>query len=215
MNLFLIINSTYEDVDVALYCDKAMIDREIIHKHVANKYLIPSIDKILHKNNISLSALSFIAVNKGPGPFTTLRTVIVAVNGISFASQIPLIGINGLEVLFDEHKQNSSTTVALLNAYGQDVYFYTKTEQGCENSIQLLERLKKIVPSQNIYFIGNGVEVYRTQIELIFQEQAIIPFPLPQFASTNSIAAVALECWHSKNNISTQIMPYYMKELRY
>ncbi len=113
----------------------------------ASSHLVPYINDLLIKHNLTLENLDFIAIDKGPGAFTSLRVCIATVNGINFANNIPLVGIDGLEALYQEtynalekkltktvatdpddtKEQITSPTidtiVCLLNAYNNDVYY--------------------------------------------------------------------------------------------
>lgn len=146
MASFLAINSTYQHVQIALYNDDSLIAQHQEHKYRASKNLIPLIDSLLLGNNLKLADINFICINKGPGPFTTLRTVITTINGISFAAGTPLIGINCLDAFLQEYKNpDYPHTVILLNAFGQDVYFATDKHQGYKNIDLILQELKKFL----------------------------------------------------------------------
>ena len=57
---------------------------------------------MLKQHALTFSGLAFIAAHQGPAPFTTLRVCLTTVNGFAFATQVPLIGVNGLKELVDE-----------------------------------------------------------------------------------------------------------------
>jgi len=60
-----------------------------------SKLLIPTIASLLAEQGVVLPQLSYIACYRGPGSFTTVRSMIVTVNGLSFASKVPLVGFSG------------------------------------------------------------------------------------------------------------------------
>lgn len=59
----------------------------------------PFIAKALEEVGIQSSSLSAISVSKGPGSYTGLRIGVSAAKGLSYALNIPLIGIETLDVL--------------------------------------------------------------------------------------------------------------------
>jgi tRNA threonylcarbamoyladenosine biosynthesis protein TsaB len=215
---FLAIQHTYHCVELALFTTTpfAVIASLSIPKEVASREILIHLDQLLTQNNCSLSNLEFIAVNQGPGPFTTLRVVIATVNGLSFARTLALVGVNGLHAFLQEHLQPTATTVALLNAFNQDVYFgvaqrTTITHDGYENNTVLIERLLAQLPDGPIHFIGNAVSLYRSQLEKSFGSRAVIIDPLPEMCSIQQLGYTGLLQWQACTNICFQIIPLYLK----
>src|SRR5436190_17333509 len=96
MTLFLTLHGTAQHVEVGLFQEKKLLKSITIKNSDTNKLIIPTIDSLLKQENLSLAHLAFIAANQGPGPFTTLRTILTTVNGLHFASNLPIIGIDSL-----------------------------------------------------------------------------------------------------------------------
>lgn len=219
MHTSLAIQSTYDHVEIGLFTDG---HKEIIRedKRIASKTIITHIDSILQRNNSSLTDLSYIAVNKGPAPFTSLRVVIATINGISFASHIPLIGIDGLSTYIHEHHNNAwPYTVALFNAFNNDVYFgmelpEKKIDIGCENIEVFLAKLHQHIPNQTIRFIGHGSVVFHNIISNIFGINAYIPESTPQYLSLTYLNTYAQE-QQLLGHSSHQVSPLYLKQVHY
>lgn len=68
--------------------------KELIKKtdNWTSQVLLPMIQKLLDENNISLSQLSEIKVNTGPGSFTGLRVGIAVANALGYLLDIPVNG---------------------------------------------------------------------------------------------------------------------------
>lgn len=174
---------------------------------------------MLLKHQLNLTDISFIAVNAGPGPFTTLRVVIASVNGLSFASKIPLIGIDALDAfLIEQHDAKYPNTVVLLNAFNNDVYFgiqpanSTEFQKGYDNITRILEKIKSSMPDQPIRFLGNGAELHAQEIRATFGDNALIPDPLPQTCSVEQIGLMGLEKWKNQEGLVEQLFPLYLKQ---
>lgn len=60
------------------------------------------IEEILEENNILVSDLDAVAVGKGPGSYTGLRIGVSAAKGLSFGSDLPLIAVSTLKILFQQ-----------------------------------------------------------------------------------------------------------------
>ncbi len=56
--------------------------------------LLPAIDDFLLKNNLSLKDLKAIAVNHGPGSYTSLRITVTTANTLAKSLNIPIFGFH-------------------------------------------------------------------------------------------------------------------------
>ncbi len=142
MTLFLILNGTSPHVEIGLFQEKKLLASSSIKNSYTNKLLIPTIDLLLKQENLLFTHLAFVGANQGPGPFTTLRTLLTTVNGLHFASNIPIIGIDSLIGLAHEYENsykhapeninltNTDTNIlVLLDAFNNDVYYCIKNKK--------------------------------------------------------------------------------------
>lgn len=218
MTQFLSIQNTYNNIDIALFKDSQLIECLSEDKIRASKHFARMISDLLTQNRIKMSDLSFIAVNQGPGPFTTLRVVIASVNGLSFATNIPLVGVDALDAFLIEHTQpNYPVTIALLNAFNNDVYFGIQEKdiikaKGYDNITRLLTSLAATYKGCDIRFLGNGVELHEKEIKAVFGSHAYIPQPLPHTCTVEQIGLLGLEKFNRQEGIEHQLFPLYLKQ---
>lgn len=214
METFLVIQNTYHQVQMALCTGNKLSEIISLDKTVASKECLLALEKLLIQNSVSFTDLSYIAVNQGPGPFTTLRVVISTINGLSFSSKIPLIGVNGMQAL--AHEFTASHKVVFLNAFAGDVYYRIETNgtifMGAGKAASIIQLVSEKIPHNPILFLGNGITLYKELITATFGDRAQIPSPLPETASLVSIAQLALDQWALKENISFQLQPLYYKQ---
>lgn len=78
--------------------------------------LLPQIHRLLDLNELQPASLSGIAVAIGPGMFTGLRVGLSVAKGLSFALDLPLLGISSLEVTALPHLSPDRVTVATVSA---------------------------------------------------------------------------------------------------
>jgi len=223
MNIpYLAIQHTYTSVQAGLYKNNYCLGTFSLHKHLASSLLVEKIKDLLIEHNTCLNQISFLAINQGPGPFTTLRVVIATANGLSFALGIPLIGIDGIKTLIREHTNKKyKTHIALLNAFNQDVYFAIKAikesndqiETGYEKIEALLEQIKTEQRALPLCFFGNGATMHHDLIKKHFPD-AFIDQDL-QHCSLNTLARQGLHNWQNKQPVSTQLQPLYLKNVLY
>jgi len=218
MTTFISIQNTYQTLELALFANNRLIDKRMTKNRQASKEFVPLLRDLLKQNNLPIQELSFLAVNQGPGPFSTLRVVISSVNGLNFATTIPLIGIDGLDAFIAEYNDTAYPyTVVLINAFNYDVYFALQQPgkplmKGYKKIDQLLPELASHIPTHVIRFLGNGTKLYQDRIEAQFQEQAYLPSPLPHFCSIEQIAQMGLEKWNKQEGITSQLIPLHLKK---
>lgn len=91
---------------------------ETIIPRQTSMLLTATIDTILTRHAITLQQINYISCSRGPGSFTTIRSLIVTVNGLSAVNKIPLIGLTGAdEPLISVSKAYALFTTATHHEY--------------------------------------------------------------------------------------------------
>ena len=218
--LYLTLHSDYNSVFCGLFRGAACLAVAQEHKLSASKNLMLRLTTLLKEQEVSWADLSFIAVNQGPSPFTTLRVVITTVNGILFAKKIPLVGVDGLRAFLTEYTTSESEmVVALLNAFNNDIYFGIKypdgtTETGWAFYATFLNEFQAKYPVTPIAFTGNGTLLHKEKILNLFPD-AILSDPIPEYVGLSTVAACALEHWRRNEGTSSPLLPLYLKTMNY
>lgn len=218
--LSLILQADYNQVSLALCNNSTIIETNIDSKHNASRNLVSRMRALLEKHSLHWKNLSFIGLNQGPAPFTTLRVIITTANGLNFAQKIPLVGVDGITTFLNEHEASTPVTVVLLNAFAKDVYFGIKKNDqtittGWENHQVFLETLKQDFENTPITFIGNGVVLFEKEIKEVFTDYAHIPDPLPEYTSIEAVTDAAFNQWERKENVHDTLLPLYLKTQEY
>ncbi len=223
---YITIQATYTHAHVALCKDNQCVSTLSNFDSKASSHLIPYIDQLLSQNSLSINDLSFIAIDKGPGAFTSLRVAIVTVNGIAFARKIPLVGIDSLEALtyaVTESIKNKITPphpiiVALLNAYNNDVYYQiTETEtgtiidKGCKKIDTLLIQLQTNQAQMPMIFTGNGYELHQELIRTTCANSIHIHNYPQSTPDVKIIGQMALKKFLEEKEHCYKIEPLYLK----
>ncbi len=149
MHSYIAINNTYDFFEIALFKNYTMIDKVSEDKRHTSKLFISLLEQLLSKNKITFAELSFCAVNCGPGPFSTLRSIIASANGLHCATGIPLVSIDGLEATFLEfYDASCKSTVVLLNAFNNESYYLVAYEEevmstGYKNTELLMQDIER------------------------------------------------------------------------
>lgn len=98
--MILKIDTTNSDKTVVeLEFDNGKRDKLVLQRKVGSQVLLPMIAEILKKNKLTISNLSAIEVNPGPGSFTGTRVGVALANSLGFALDVPINGKKGKIVI--------------------------------------------------------------------------------------------------------------------
>lgn len=79
--------------------NKLICEYTINTKKTHSQKLMPMIENMLSLSDLNVRELDAIAVCEGPGSFTGLRIGMATAKAIAHVNDIPVIGVNSLEVL--------------------------------------------------------------------------------------------------------------------
>lgn len=185
--------------------------------------LVPACQKILKKNNLKLSDFDFMAVNHGPGAFTSLRVIVVTVNSINFASGLPILPVCGLDALFTQTKQISNlkqfdAVACLLNAYSGQTFvkvfdsegkFIQGFDSSCLSGKALLEKFETKLANKKVLAVGNGCKAFS---KLEIPENFVINPELELLEpDVRAISELALKRFMDGQDPISKVIPNYLK----
>lgn len=211
---YLALQSSYDHIEVALFEDLQKTRFTRLSKFTASSELIPLIKTTLEQQNLEINDLDFICASIGPAPFTTLRTTIVTLNGISFVTKLPLVGVNGLQAFTKEALSESENLVIILNAFNKGVYFGIRkagqVTYGYKPIDLFLNQLKTTFDSQIVTMIGQGLFCYLTELQTL-PANFILNLDYQQFPDIDLIAQKGLKLY-LKEQTSHTLTPLYLKQ---
>jgi len=214
----LILQTDYEHITAALCKDTTILHTITCHKHEASKNLMLHLNTLLVAGDIAWNNLSFIAVNQGPAPFTTLRVIITTVNALAFAHNIPLIGIDGITTFLHALSSKTPIKLVLLNAFAQDLYYGIQDENGITTGWMHKDNLLHMIQSnyshREIFCTGNGVLIVEKELTSL-SPNVIIEKPLTHYTTFEALIATAYTNWYTKTHIHSSLLPLYLKTQEY
>jgi len=167
------IDTANQFCSVALSEDNHLIGlHETSEKNAHSRVITIFIQQLLEENKIKPAELSAVAVSMGPGSYTGLRIGVSAAKGLCFALNIPLIGINTLQLMAlgtieaagDTGILTSDALVCpMIDARRMEVYSALYDWKGNEIRETLAEILDEksysdLIGRQPVIFSGNGTE---------------------------------------------------------
>lgn len=196
MHSYIATQSTYETFEIALFADNQLIDKIVEDKRNASKLFIPLLEQMLSKNNIMFTQLSFCAINCGPGPFSTLRSIIASMNGLHCATAIPLIQVDGLwTIFFEYYNPQYENTIVLLNAFNNESYY-------------LIAQGKHVVSTGY-----KKTELLQGDIQQFSPET--VNFIDNKMCSLKAVAHMGYEKFIAREGATGYLMPLYLKTMQY
>jgi tRNA threonylcarbamoyladenosine biosynthesis protein TsaB len=124
MNL-LIIDTSTEACSLALKTSEGILtDHKLINKK-HNELILSKIDALLHRHDLTINNLDFIAYGLGPGSFVGVRIAASIVQGLSMAPAIPVVGFSSMHAIAESayhHYPQFNHVTVLLDAKMQTLY---------------------------------------------------------------------------------------------
>ncbi len=163
------------------YCNIALLKENKIVQSFSKSadfgqadFILPEMDNIFKKENISIKDVSFISATTGPGSFAGLRAGISIIKGISIACpNIKIIGINCFEVYLSELKDLSDNNLVVIETKRDDFYaqiFNNKRKPITEPMSASKEDIISLIKNKKTSIIGDGVERFlNTKTGIVFE----------------------------------------------
>jgi tRNA threonylcarbamoyladenosine biosynthesis protein TsaB len=147
------------------------------------KGLLPLLDKLLEKADLSINDIGTIAVSQGPGSFTGIRIGISTVRALAQITGAKVIGVPTLETFVYNLPEYRGVVCPIFDARMEQMYagafmldnnkIQTLIETGAYNSNEFLNRLTELIEGadgrlkhqEEIRFFGDGLKVFHTAIE--------------------------------------------------
>ena len=158
--VFLGIESSTEVASVALV-NKYGVIGEITYaiKKSHSTQLMLMIIQLLEVSGYSLKTINGIGVSVGPGSFTGMRIGITLANMLSYANNLPIIGISSLKAIAYNGKGLSDYVCPLIYSRKEEVYgalFNRKLEPLINEQVISIKSFIDSLPKERILFLGDG-----------------------------------------------------------
>lgn len=178
--LTLSIDTSTEKGSVAILDGENVIGAVFIsQKKSYSQILIPSIDFLLHQHSLSLKDVEGFSVSIGPGSFTGIRIGISCVKAFSLALKKKIAPVSSLFALAYKLREFKNSFICpVIDAKKGEIFsslYLIKEnieiiiEEGCYAPSDFFPRL----PGEVIYFIGNGCNLWKREIEKTFKGKPV------------------------------------------
>lgn len=181
----LAIDTATEACSVALRVNDQVYSHFEICPQQHSQRILPLVDEILAKANISLKQVQGLAFGRGPGSFTGVRIGIGITQGLAFGADLPVLPISNLQMIAQgairRTSQHQHIAVAI-DARMNEVYFAEfKVVDGIaiaetEESVITPEALKNHIEQKNFTQLaaGTGWQAHAPLFESLFESNQLI-----------------------------------------
>lgn len=191
---------------VAILEDTTLINKlELDNGLTHSETLMPLVKKLLDESNLSLKDFDLLVSDIGPGSFTGIRIGVSTCKAFSDSLNIPCVGINSLETLAYNIK-NNGLICSTIDCKNDNCYFalyeltdgiYKVMEEPCAKSvIEVLELLNTKYSNKQIEFIGNGIPSKSTNC----------------YVNVENLGIAGFRKFITNKNVGDNILPLYLKK---
>ena len=206
---------------VALIEDNKLICEYTVNtKTTHSQKLMPMIENMLSISEVNIKEIDAIAICIGPGSFTGLRIGMATAKAISHVNNLPIIGVNSLEILAGNMNLCDKKICSILDAQRNQVYTGRyKFENGSIVEIQPvdvveIENLLEEISKDNEEWILVGEAVYKYEDKIKEIKNIDIPAPSHNVTKASSLCSIAMEKYNNNLDIHNcyDINPMYIRK---
>lgn len=142
----------------------------ICHKLTHSQTIMPMLEHLKSMIGLELDKIDAIAVTSGPGSFTGIRIGVATAKAMALAIGVPIIGIPTLDVMANNMTFTDKLICPIMDARRNQVYtslykWEESTLQRVEEYLAIpIDELLEKVSDKEVIFLGDGVDVLRSQI---------------------------------------------------
>ena len=155
--------------------DKLICEYTVNSKKTHSQKLMPMIENMLNISDININEIDLIAICEGPGSFTGLRIGMSTAKAIAHIKNLPIIGVNSLEILAGNMNLCDKKICSILDAQRTQVYYGKYKFENNEivelqniDVIEIDELLQELSNSNDEWIlVGEAVYKYEEKIKEI------------------------------------------------
>lgn len=183
-------------------------------KNAHSKMLAILIDKLFQNTYYTIDELDAVAVSKGPGSYTGLRIGVSSAKGIAYAKDIPLIGVDTLQILALSANQRHPNCMYLPMIDARRMEVYTSiynSEMKCVKNISadiIDGDIYTDYSSEKIILVGDGAKKSK---QVLTNDRYVLDEEI--YLRAKDMALLSSEKYNNKEFEDVAYFePYYLKE---
>lgn len=219
--IILAIDTTSHAASIALINEERLIGEYTSNAKLSHlQKLIPMIEDLLEKCELSIEDVQGIAVSEGPGSFTGIRIGISTAKALAQVKNIPIVNVPTLEAMAYNVPYYSGIVCPILDARRQQVYSgaYQWENNRCKEIVKpsayaIEELIEQIKDYNNILFLGDGVSTYKTHIVEKLGQKAKFADSYIKYQKASSVGQLSIQLFkEGKQKPYYDIKPNYLRK---
>lgn len=219
--MILAIDTTSQAASIALINEDRLIGEYTSNAKMTHlQKLMPMVEELLNKCDLSMDDIQGIAVSEGPGSFTGIRIGVSSARALAQAKDIPIVCVPTLKAMAYNLPYYSGVLCPILDARRQQVYAsaYQWENQNCKEIIEAApyaidELLKELDQYEDILFFGDGILPYKEHIVKALGEKAKFAPSYIKYQKASSVGQLGLELFEKeKQQAYYEAKPNYLRK---
>ncbi|WP_455539643.1 tRNA (adenosine(37)-N6)-threonylcarbamoyltransferase complex dimerization subunit type 1 TsaB [Terrisporobacter sp.] len=200
--------------------DKLICEYTINTKKTHSQKLMPMIENMLKLSDLEIKDMDAIGICVGPGSFTGLRIGMATAKAMAHVNNIPLIGVDSLEILGANMDLCNRKICSILDAQRNQVYMNkyalenNKIKQLQEISIKPIDELLGEIASSDEQWVLVGEAVYKYKDKIDQIKNITIPSPANNITKASSLCTIARDKMLANEGVHNcyDINPMYIRK---
>jgi len=215
----LAIETATEACSAALLVDGDIIDRFQVAPRQHGDLILPMVDELLSEAGFKLQQMDALAFGRGPGSFTGVRMATGVIQGLAFATDLPVAPVSTLAALAQQALPlaEGETVYAALDARMGEVYW-------CEYELvnaalkQITDELVtaplkiKTKEGKDAVGIGHGWDTYASELTALVNAQSLV-LAADSLPRAREVAQLAVSFVNDGQTVSAEhALPVYLRD---
>ena len=211
----LALDTSTEYCSVALWRDGVVDAREVLAGQRHSQLLLPMVDELLERHELTVRGLDGIAFGQGPGSFTGLRIACGVTQGLAFGAGLPVVGVSTLLAMAEA--TGTRRVVCCLDARMGEIYHaaYAKGDTGWEPvhaPILCAPGQAPLPPAGSWTGCGSGFAAYEAVLKQRYAGR-LSAIMLEIFPHARDIARIAAREFEAGRAVAAeQALPVYIRD---
>jgi len=213
----LAIDTATEACSAAILINDDIISRYQFAPRKHAELILPMVDELLAEAGLRLAGLDALAFGRGPGAFTGVRIAAGVIQGLAYATNLPVIPISTLAALAQGVDAEHQHIISAIDARMGEIYWglYSRDDAGqiVAASDEVVSKPEDLVIADDVRYFGTGSgwKTYASVLADKLQDQ-LTGFADDRFPDARDILTLARTEFEQGRTVSAeQALPVYLR----